>query len=959
MKKTLIIILAIIVTVSSIIFSVRIDVKPGGGMVSVTLSNKVYAQDELGGDYDIVFNPTGTHFSKEILVGDPSHLETKGQLKIRLDFYPKEGTKAFEQQYVYMPVEPIPAYPGKVDAEGNPIDLKEYELWYDSLPKEWRLNPALCLFVKIDSLTTVADLESYISNTFTPEMISTIDDIIILEDSAHLITPLLKDKTTITSAISIGDKENIIDDTNTKFEDFFVSGEGNVSPLIVLHESLDVGIDATDRASAVLINSDSYINKDNPVNDDGVIESVEIWLNAGTTTVTYVGMVTMDGNDATTRDYEDVGAVASGSKQTFNGLDIDCVSGDYIGISGDSPGSIERDFATGDGYWYNLEVELTNLSSTAMTFSSPRCISLYGTGTESAGNNPPTVTSVSSASVEETTANLTGNITATGGENPDTRGFQWGTSTGVYTTNQTESGNFSTGSYWLTVTSLPPGDEIYWRATANNSEGYGYGAEMYLETKPEAPTGLSDTDQTDTSIYLEWTKGAGSENTTIRYRTDAYPTDYNDGTLGYNGTDAVANVTGLSPGQIYYFRAWAISTDNTTIYSDDYVQDTGYTLPADPTNLTLSNQDCESMDAEWTKGTGGDKSMVRWKEGGYPADETDGTQAYFDTSNSTTITGLTDDTTIYVSVFAYDSDSGYYSSGSSDDNLATDASSDPTFTTSNATLITNTTARLNGTISGLDCDDADDTFWEWGLSTGNYTSNYTDTTDYGNEAVYHDISSLSANTTYYFRGAARLNSGAWQYGIEFSFTTTSVTGCENPSGLTVTAMTDSHISVEWDTVANATSYLLLVSNTVYPGDPEGSYAVAYNGTSTSATLAGYNLDFNKYYFSLWTHCNPYSDEYDTASIGGESMDVLSLSFQNFAILIVSMIPLIFFSVMAFWKENSVMFMLAAGVSILVGFNFFDVEDSAWALGVSLVLWAYSIACLVFGFMCIFKRSPAD
>ena len=284
---------------------------------------------------------------------------------------------------------------------------------------------------------------------------------------------------------------------------------------------------------------------------------------------------------------------------------------------------------------------------------------------------------------------------------------------------------------------------------------------------------------------------------------------------------------------------------------------------------------------------------------------------------------------------------------------------DPTFTTSNATLITNNTARLNGTISDLTCEDADDTFWEWGLSTGNYTSNYTDPTNRNNGAVYHDISGLTENTTYYFRGAARLNGGAWQYGSEFYFTTTDVPTCNNPSGLIITAMTDSHIQVEWDAVANATGYLLLVSNTGYPGDPSGSYAVAYNGSAISTTLAGYNLDFTKYYFSLWTYCNPYSDDYDTASIGGENMEVLSLSFQNFAILIVSMIPLIFFSVMAFWKENSVMFMLAAGVAILVGFNCYDVETSTWMLGISLVIWAYSIACLVFGFMCIFKRSPAD
>lgn len=590
-----------------------------------------------------------------------------------------------------------------------------------------------------------------------------------------------------------------------------------------------------------------------------------------------------------------------------------------------------------------------------------RKISIYCTYTPSAGNDPPTVTSDSSSNVEETTATLTGNITDTGGENADIRGFQWGTSTSVYSTNVTESGDYGTGQYSLGATSLPEGDLIYWRAMAHNSEGWGYGSELTLHTKPQAPTGLSDTGRTSASIYLEWTKGTGSENTTIRYRTDQYPTDYNDGTFGYNGTASAANVTGLNPGQLYYFRAWAISTDSGNTYSDNYSQDTGYTLPADPANLALSNATCETLDADWTAGTGGDKSMVRWKTGSYPADETDGTQAYFDTSNSTTITGLPDNTTIYVAVFAYDSDSGYYSSGSSQDNEATLASSNPTVTTDNATDITNTTARLNATISSLDCEDADDTFWEWGLSTGNYTDNYTDTTDRGNGAVYYDLTGLTANTTYFYRGCARLSGGAYQCGGEISFTTTNVTICAAPVDLILTKLSDDRILAEWTAVENVTSYLLLVSTVDYPADPadQYGYAVAYSGNATTATLEGYYADYTVYYFSLWTYCNPYSDDYVTASIGGESLDDLALSFQNLGILTISMIPLIFFSVMAFWKENSVMFMLAAGVAILVGFNCYDVETSTWMLGISLVLWAYSIACLIFGFMCMFKRSPTD
>ena len=370
------------------------------------------------------------------------------------------------------------------------------------------------------------------------------------------------------------------------------------------------------------------------------------------------------------------------------------------------------------------------------------------------------------------------------------------------------------------------------------------------------------------------------------------------------------------------------------------------------TTGSASNIDCNSFDV-WgviTDNNSGTTTTVGFYYGigALTANVTD----TYSTDNFTlNIASLNDNTEYMVQAFAINE----YGIGTGDtENFTTLASSDPTVTTDNATNITNTTARLNATISGLDCDDADDTFWEWGLSTGNYTANYTDTTDHSNGAVYHDISGLSANTTYFYRACARLNGGAYQCGAEISFNTTSI--CHAPTELRLKILTGNRISAEWDSVANVTSYFLLISNVDYPDDPDNpyGYAVAYSGNDTSAILEGYYTDYTEYFFSLWTLCNPYSDDYVTASIGGESMDTLAVSFQNLGILTISMIPLIFFSVMAFWKENSVMFMLAAGVAILVGFNCYDVETSTWMLGISLVLWVYSIACLIFGLMCMFK-----
>ena len=146
------------------------------------------------------------------------------------------------------------------------------------------------------------------------------------------------------------------------------------------------------------------------------------------------------------------------------------------------------------------------------------------------------------------------------------------------------------------------------------------------------------------------------------------------------------------------------------------------------------------------------------------------------------ITGLDDDTEYQHRAFAQNSVNISYGSTV---NFTTLASNDPTFVTGAATLITDTTARLNGTISALDCDQADDTYWQLGLSSGSYgVANYTDTTNRANGAVYYNISSLTANTTYFFRGAARLNGGAWSYGGELSFTTDNTTPAAAPVNYT-------------------------------------------------------------------------------------------------------------------------------------------------------------------------------
>ena len=122
-------------------------------------------------------------------------------------------------------------------------------------------------------------------------------------------------------------------------------------------------------------------------------------------------------------------------------------------------------------------------------------ISIYCTYTPDVGVVAPTVVTNNATAVQETTATLSGNITATGGENCTARGFQWDIDTGApYADNWTEAGSFGVGNFTHGATSLPTGTTIYYRAGANNTAGWGWGSEVTFLTKtvapPVAPSGI-------------------------------------------------------------------------------------------------------------------------------------------------------------------------------------------------------------------------------------------------------------------------------------------------------------------------------------------------------------------------------------------------------------------------------------------------------------------------------------
>lgn len=62
----------------------------------------------------------------------------------------------------------------------------------------------------------------------------------------------------------------------------------------------------------------------------------------------------------------------------------------------------------------------------------------------------------------------------------------------------------------------------------------------------------------------------------------------------------------------------------------------------------------------------------------------------------------------------------------------------------------------------------------------------------------------------------------------------------------------------------------------------------------------------------------------------------------------------FFSIMGFWKQNTLMFMIAAGASLITGLYWYDTYFNNLGLAIGLLLIVYSLCCLGFGLGCLFK-----
>ncbi|MEI7830682.1 MAG: fibronectin type III domain-containing protein [Prolixibacteraceae bacterium] len=394
----------------------------------------------------------------------------------------------------------------------------------------------------------------------------------------------------------------------------------------------------------------------------------------------------------------------------------------------------------------------------------------------------PSITSVpTTSSISGTTATIGGSISDDGGDPITARGVVYGLNPNPTISDNKTSDGTGIGTYSSTISGLLPGKTYYFRTYATNSIGTSYGDQITLS----APAVMSTITTTAATSITSTTATSGGNVTndggssitakgvcwgTATSPTIALATKTSDGT----GTGTfTSSITGLTPGVTYYARAYATNSIGTS-YGD---QITIAALAVSPTVTTTAVSSITSTTATSGGSISSDGGAaisakgVCWSTTTGPTialatKTSDGTGTAAFTSS---ITGLSTNTTYYVRAFATNSIGTSYGSEISFKTspglpvLTTTAAS--TITTGSLVTGGNITADGGGTITARGVC--------WSSTTGPTIALSTKTSDGTGTGIFtSNVAGLSTNTLYYIRAYATNITGT-TYGNEITAVTLS------------------------------------------------------------------------------------------------------------------------------------------------------------------------------------------
>ena len=404
---------------------------------------------------------------------------------------------------------------------------------------------------------------------------------------------------------------------------------------------------------------------------------------------------------------------------------------------------------------------------------------ITGYGEQVTFNTPATIPSVTTSAVTNITDNSAtcgGHITSDGGAAITARGVCWSTNQNPTIADYHTPDGSGTGAFTSSITGLSPNTTYYVRAYATNSEGTGYGEQEMFTTiiTPPIVLTLNVSNVTSTTATCNGNvTSTGGTTVTARgfcWSTSSFPTTNNNHTNNGQGAgNYTSDLTGLTPGTIYYVRAYATNSAGTA-YGGNICFSTLANTPSVTTSTVSNITDNSATCGGNVTSDGGSTVTARgvcWSTSQNPTINDAHTSSGTGTGSfSCSITGLTHGTTYYVRAYAINNVGTTYGENIFFSTLA----NKPTVITSTISNITDNSAICGGNVT----DDGGATITTrgvcWSINQNPTINDAHIANGTGTGSFSCNITGLSQGTTYYVRTYAT-NTAGTAYGNQINFTT--------------------------------------------------------------------------------------------------------------------------------------------------------------------------------------------
>lgn len=177
-----------------------------------------------------------------------------------------------------------------------------------------------------------------------------------------------------------------------------------------------------------------------------------------------------------------------------------------------------------------------------------------------------------------------------------------------------------------------------------------------------------------------------------------------------------------------------------------------------------------------------------------------------------------------------------------------------------------------------------------------------------------------------------------------------------PHNFRVTYITDTKVRLDWLMDPLATNIMIRGQIGSYPASVTEGYQIYY-GTDITFTDTAVNLDeCSRVYYRAWSE-NPgtWSNLFAQGSVEGVGVVLIAEALSNIGITAIALVVLVLISALAFWRPIAPLFMIMAGMALMIGLSWYDIYTNEMGMAISLCLIGYSFLCIGYTFKVIFAR----